>query len=81
MDHGRSADEYAALLYPLFLQAGLAFGDITGIALASVVPAATPALLRFLHLRSDTSRCKSTARPTSAFKSPTTRRTPSARTG
>ena len=49
MDHGRSADEYAALLYPLFTQAGLAFSDITGVALASVVPAATPALLQFFH--------------------------------
>ena len=49
MDHGRTADEYAALLYPLFAQAGLAFSDITGIALASVVPAATPALLRFFR--------------------------------
>ena len=49
MDHGRSADEYAALLYPLFTQANLTFPDITGIALASVVPAATPALLQFFQ--------------------------------
>ena len=49
MDSARSADEYAALLYPLFAQAGLAFSDITGLALASVVPAATPALLHFFH--------------------------------
>lgn len=43
---GRTADEYAALLFALFAQAGLAFSDITGIALASVVPAITPDLLR-----------------------------------
>ncbi len=43
---GRTADEYAAILYALFAQAGLAFGNIAGIALASVVPSVTPALLR-----------------------------------
>ena len=42
----RTADEYAAFLGSLFAQNGLDFGDITGIALASVVPAATPTLRR-----------------------------------
>ena len=46
MDPRRTADEYTALSYPLFVQGGLAFSDITGVALASVVPAATPSLLR-----------------------------------
>ena len=46
MEPGRSADEYVALLYSLFAQSGLAFSQITGVALASVVPAATPTLLR-----------------------------------
>ncbi|MBV9848126.1 MAG: type III pantothenate kinase [Armatimonadetes bacterium] len=46
MEPERTADEYVSLLYPLFAQAGLAFSDITGIVLASVVPAATPSLLR-----------------------------------
>lgn len=45
-ERGRTADEYAALLLPLFAQAGLAFEDVTGLALASVVPAVTPDLLR-----------------------------------
>lgn len=43
---GRTADEYSALLFALFAQAGLTFRDVTGIALASVVPAITPDLLR-----------------------------------
>lgn len=43
---GRTADEYAALLHPLFLQSGHTFTDVDGIALASVTPAVTPALLR-----------------------------------
>lgn len=45
-DTGRTADEYAALLFALLAQAGLSFGDIGGVAVASVVPQATPALLR-----------------------------------
>ncbi len=43
---GRTADEYAALLFALFAQAGLTFGAITAVAIASVVPQVTPALLR-----------------------------------
>ena len=43
---GRTHDEYAAFLGALFLQSGLAAGQIRGIALASVVPGATPALKR-----------------------------------
>ena len=43
---GRTADEYAAFLGALFAQSGLALTQITGIALASVVPSATPALKR-----------------------------------
>ena len=43
---GRTADEYAALLANLFLQAGLAFAQIGGICIASVVPAVTPDLVR-----------------------------------
>ncbi len=42
----RTSDEYAAFLGALFTQAGLPFEEISGIALASVVPAATPALRR-----------------------------------
>ena len=42
----RTADEYAAFLGSLMAQSGLELGDITGIALASVVPAATPTLRR-----------------------------------
>ncbi len=42
----RTADEYAAFLGSLCAQNDLDFGDITGIALASVVPAATPTLRR-----------------------------------
>jgi type III pantothenate kinase len=43
---GRTGDEYAALLRNLFAQENLAFEQITGIALASVVPAVTPDLIR-----------------------------------
>lgn len=43
---GRTADEYTALLHPLLAQQGLSFGDVSAFALASVVPAATPDLLR-----------------------------------
>lgn len=43
---GRTADEYAAFLGALFAQSGLALAQVTGIALASVVPSATPALKR-----------------------------------
>ena len=43
---GRTADEYAALLHTLFSQQGLSFADVGGVALASVVPAVTPDLLR-----------------------------------
>ncbi|MDQ2687469.1 MAG: type III pantothenate kinase [Armatimonadota bacterium] len=43
---GRTADEYAALLHTLFSHQSLAFGDVAGVALASVVPAVTPDLLR-----------------------------------
>ena len=42
----RTTDEYAAFLGSLFAQNDQEFGDIAGIALASVVPAATPALRR-----------------------------------
>ena len=47
MDPERTADEYTALLFPLLGQAGLTFGDITGAALACVVPLALPSLLLF----------------------------------
>lgn len=43
---GRTHDEYAAFLGALFTQSGLALADINGIALASVVPGATPALMQ-----------------------------------
>ena len=43
---GRTADEYAAFLGSLFFQQGLPLSVIEGIVLASVVPAATPALRR-----------------------------------
>jgi len=42
----RTADEYAAFLGSLFFQHDFQFAQITGIALASVVPNATPALRR-----------------------------------
>ena len=42
----RTADEYAAFLGSLCAQNDISLGDITGIALASVVPAATPTLRR-----------------------------------
>lgn len=37
---GRTADEYASWLIPLFQQAGLQFGGVTDIIIASVVPGA-----------------------------------------
>ncbi|MGI4792286.1 MAG: type III pantothenate kinase [Janthinobacterium lividum] len=43
---GRTRDEYAAFLGSLFAQSSLAMTDVSGIALASVVPGATPALRR-----------------------------------
>ena len=43
---GRTHDEYAAFLGALLPQSGLAMADVTGAALASVVPGATPALKR-----------------------------------
>ncbi len=43
---GRTADEYAAFLGALLGQSGLSAADISGVALASVVPGATPALKR-----------------------------------
>ena len=43
---GRTTDEHAAFLGSLFPLHDLSFGQITGIALASVVPDATPALRR-----------------------------------
>lgn len=43
---GRTQDEYAAFLGALFTQSGLVMAQITGVALASVVPGATPALKR-----------------------------------
>ncbi len=43
---GRTQDEYAAFLGALMAQSGLALSQVTGIALASVVPGATPALRR-----------------------------------
>ncbi len=43
---GRTHDEYAAFLGPLLAREGWTFGTVRGFALASVVPAATPALLR-----------------------------------
>ena len=43
---GRTQDEYAAFLGALFAQSGLNRAGVTGAALASVVPGATPALKR-----------------------------------
>ena len=43
---GRTQDEYAAFLGALFAQSELKMADVTGAALASVVPGATPALKR-----------------------------------
>lgn len=45
---GRTEDEYAAFLGALFVQSSLAMADISGTALASVVPGATPALRRLV---------------------------------
>jgi len=51
---GRTHDEYAAFLGALLTQSGFALAQITGVALCSVVPGATPALRRLvaqtLHL-------------------------------
>ena len=47
---GRTHDEYAAFLGALFAQSGLALADVSRIALASVVPSATPALKRLAQL-------------------------------
>ena len=77
----RSADEYAALLLPLFAQAGLSASDIAGIALASVVPAATRPCSAWDARRSARTRCTSPDTPTSASPLPMTLRTASARTG
>jgi len=44
---GRTSDEYTALLLPLFSRECLTFKDISGVIIASVVPAATPDLARF----------------------------------
>ncbi len=43
---GRTHDEYAAFLGALFAQSGFALAQVTGVALASVVPGTTPALVR-----------------------------------
>ena len=43
---GRTHDEYAAFLGALLTQGGFALNQITGVALCSVVPGATPALRR-----------------------------------
>ncbi len=43
---GRTTDEYTAFLGSLLTPCGLRYSDITGIALASVVPEASPALRR-----------------------------------
>ena len=43
----RTGDEYAALMLILFGEQGLAFKDIDGVAISSVVPATVDALVRF----------------------------------
>jgi len=43
---GRTADEFAALLFNLFAVAGVALSDVDGCVLASVIPSATPDLVR-----------------------------------
>src|SRR5205085_3161700 len=45
--HTRTGDEYAALLAPLFQMAGISFGSITAVIVATVVPPAQFALERF----------------------------------
>lgn len=45
-DPARTADEYASWLYPLFLEAGLTFKDVTDAIISSVVPDANFNLLR-----------------------------------
>ena len=43
----RTGDEYAALMLILFGEQGLAFKDIDGVAISSVVPITIDALVRF----------------------------------
>lgn len=45
----RTGDEYAALLHALFTERGLGLGDIDGVVICSVVPAAVDALVRFVE--------------------------------
>lgn len=49
----RTGDEYAALLMPLFNEAGISFAQIDGVVISSVVPATIDALLRLskYHLK------------------------------
>ncbi|MEN6355493.1 MAG: type III pantothenate kinase [Armatimonadota bacterium] len=49
----RTGDEYAALLMPLFDEAGISFAQIDGVVVSSVVPATVDALLRLskYHLK------------------------------
>jgi len=47
---GRTADEYASLLQNLFTREGIAFTSISDIVIASVVPAATPDLIRLARI-------------------------------
>lgn len=47
---GRTADEYGSLLQNLFAREGITFPDIGDIAIASVVPSATPDLSRLARL-------------------------------
>ena len=46
----RTADEYAAFLFPLFQQAKLSFSDLEGIAICSVVPSCDFNLQKFCEL-------------------------------
>jgi type III pantothenate kinase len=52
---GRTADEYASFLQPLFTQSGLKFSDITGFVVASVVPQSNSDIERLgqRHFQSD----------------------------
>lgn len=45
----RTGDEYAALLFTLFAERGLAASDIDGVVVSSVVPAIVDALTRFFR--------------------------------
>lgn len=47
---GRTADEYGSLLQNLFAREGIAFLDVIDIAIASVVPQATPDLARLARI-------------------------------